>query len=537
MGGLTTGAIALSLLGIWGLAACSVQQGQVPLGQPQRAAADESSFLPVDRGTPTVATPPDDEVVVGVGVGEDLQDQIDAHPEGTSFLLASGVHRGQSVIPRDGQRFRGEPGAVMSGAIELDPDDFTRDAAGRWYLGGQTQEGTARGEVLPGRERDIHPEELFVDGDHRLRHATSLDDLDDTAFFFDYDADRIYLGPDPSDFDQIETSVLPYAFAGTGVRDVVISNLVVEKYASAYQWGALGGDDRTRYTLDWTFEDLEVRFNHAGGLLLGPGATVRGVWTHHNGQHGMAGNGSDPFGNAAIVVVTDSEISHNLQLGFDWSHEGGGTKFSLMEEGMVFSRNYVHDNAGPGVWWDVFNHDVTAEGNLVVDNEQMGIFYEISYGDAVIADNVVLRNGLADGRAGIEVAGSSGVTVQGNYVADNGGGIRVVHDGDRYRSMRETEEPIPVTDVVVRDNLVSLPGGPNGFAVFTDDASWYEGVQFLGNRYHLPASRDAVSWLWDGVSDFGGWTGAHPEDGAVLDVLPEPPAVTLALEGRRVGPR
>lgn len=47
--------------------------------------------------------------------GDNAQAAVDAHPEGTAFVLTSGVHHGFSVKPRSGQSFHAEPGAVLDG--------------------------------------------------------------------------------------------------------------------------------------------------------------------------------------------------------------------------------------------------------------------------------------------------------------------------------------------------------------------------------------------------------------------------------------
>jgi parallel beta-helix repeat protein len=47
--------------------------------------------------------------------GDSIQAVVDANPAGTTFYLRAGVHSGQTVKPRDGDKFIGEPGAVLSG--------------------------------------------------------------------------------------------------------------------------------------------------------------------------------------------------------------------------------------------------------------------------------------------------------------------------------------------------------------------------------------------------------------------------------------
>jgi len=52
---------------------------------------------------------------VDVFVGDSLQAAVDAYPAGTTFVIKAGVHRRQSVKPKDGDVFVGEPGAVLTG--------------------------------------------------------------------------------------------------------------------------------------------------------------------------------------------------------------------------------------------------------------------------------------------------------------------------------------------------------------------------------------------------------------------------------------
>lgn len=47
--------------------------------------------------------------------GEDLQALVDARLTGTMFCLTAGVYRRQSILPRDGDAFAGDSGAVLDG--------------------------------------------------------------------------------------------------------------------------------------------------------------------------------------------------------------------------------------------------------------------------------------------------------------------------------------------------------------------------------------------------------------------------------------
>ena len=159
------------------------------------------------------------------------------------------------------------------------------------------------------------------------------------------------------------------------------------------------------------------------------------------------------------MTVRDTEIDHNLQLGFRWQHEGGGTKFKRMSAGMLFERNWVHDNNGPGAWWDVYNTAVVIRDNLVEDNSEMGIYYEISDGPTRIEDNISINNG----RGGIEISTSNDVTVFRNLVWGNGDGIVAQYDQNQIGDIF----PDGLVNVEFIDNQVWMSGpGFSGVEVF-----------------------------------------------------------------------
>ena len=47
--------------------------------------------------------------------GDSIQALVNANPAGTTFLIKAGVHRRQQVMPKNGDSFVGEPGAVLDG--------------------------------------------------------------------------------------------------------------------------------------------------------------------------------------------------------------------------------------------------------------------------------------------------------------------------------------------------------------------------------------------------------------------------------------
>jgi PKD repeat protein len=247
---------------------------------------------PPDDPPPDDPPPDDDPLNTTIYPGEDIQAAVDANPAGTEFLIKAGVHRLQSVRPKSGNTFTGEPGAIMSGAKVL--TEFQRDGD-LWVATGQTQEnpnrtgycwdGTGNGGVMfPAAPRCNYPEDMFIDG-QPLFHVASRGDVGPGSWFFDYPSDRIYFYDDPNGH-LVETSVSESAFNGVhGASGVTIQGLIIENYAAPAQIGAIYFPNGN----DWYVVDNEVRYNHGVGIDMATnsGARVIGNYIHHNGQLGF----------------------------------------------------------------------------------------------------------------------------------------------------------------------------------------------------------------------------------------------------------
>lgn len=85
--------------------------------------------VPADwRGTGVIDLPDRDfAAIVRIAPGESFAAAMEGKPAGTLYIVGSGVHHGQQVIPRDGDAFIGEPGATMNGALPLGGARYTED--------------------------------------------------------------------------------------------------------------------------------------------------------------------------------------------------------------------------------------------------------------------------------------------------------------------------------------------------------------------------------------------------------------------------
>ena len=443
--------------------------------------------------------------VVQLGPGDDIQAAVDTYAEGTIFTLAAGVYRHQQVTPRNNQVFIGQGAeTILTGATTL--TDWKRRRGKLWYVAGQTQQGQVHGECEGGWTRCNRPEDLFVDG-VAFQHVGSTGQLGPGRWFFDYNADRIYIGEDPSGH-LVETSVTRHAFLGDA-DNVTISNLVVEKYAVPAQHGAI--DSRTSnigsHGSTWTIDGVEGRLNHGGAVYLTSGGRLINSYLHHNGQQAMSATGSG-------LIVEDNEFSFNNTAHFRLDWEGGASKFWRTTD-LVFRSNHSHENYGTGVWVDYENENTLIENNTVERNYREGIYVEVSL-SATVRDNYVEGNGLDDPRGdswlwsgGITVASSRNVEVVGNILVNNGNGITAT----QQNRGSGTGGPWLVENLNVHDNDVTMFEGQTGIVQDVGDHAVFvsRNNRFENNTYRGDGQARLFAWM-DTSHTFPEWRAQFDHD-------------------------
>ncbi len=410
--------------------------------------------------------------------GQDAQAIINSMPAGTTFLFKAGVHRMQTIRPRDGDKLTGEPGAVLSGARVL--TSFTRSSS-YWVASDQTQQSSAYGMCQDGYSRCSLQEQLFID-DRMLLHVGTLAEVGPGKWYFDYAGDKIYFADDPTG-RVVETSVTQMGIQPTA-NNVTVSGLVLEKYATRAQGGAISAEGRT----GWVISNNEARLNHALGILVGPSARILNNNAHHNGQLGIGGTGND-------VLVEGNEIAYNNLAHFNPNWEGGGAKFSETDR-LTVRANFAHHNDGPGLWTDTDNINTLYENNTVEDNTWMGILHEISYA-AVIRNNIARRNGFQFTAwiwgAGITISSSSNVEIYGNTIEGNAHGIAATQQNRGSGAFGAHQ----VWNLYVHDNVVSMTNGMTGLVQDIGDTSCFtsRNNRFERNEYHLGPNASYFEWM------------------------------------------
>ena len=472
--------VAWSVVAVGVLSACTAAEPDFPaypVALPPSTVADLQ-----DANDTTTTTPSEPDHIV-ISPTDNASQIVDDAPEGTTFEFLPGVHRRFTVDPKDDTTFIGREGAVLSGAVVL--IDATETSEG-WRFDGIEFTGVDHGSCIDNYDGCGLSQDLFFD-DVMMWQVTDRQDLDVGTWF--WDGPSIHVFDDPTQ-RRVELSIDKYAFIGDS-DDVTITNLLVEKYATPAQSGAIqaqkpGNGDRGAR---WLVEDVEIRGAHGAGIRTGDQTIVRRVYSHHNGQMGITVSGGTD------VLVEDSEFAFNNIAGFAWGWEAGGSKFTRTH-GLIIRGNYAHDNTGPGLWTDIDNVDTLYESNRVFDNTGPGIFHEISYA-AVIRNNHVEGNGFGHDSwlwgAGILIAASSDVEVYDNVVINNANGITGIQ---QKRGSGDIGEYL-LARLYVHHNTVTLGDGQMGLAEDADDPGVFtdRDNRFDFNIYEPEVNR---SYRWGG---------------------------------------
>lgn len=436
----------------------------------------------ISAGMNGAAPPPPRQVTVHPG--DDIMKMVGQYPPGTQFRIQAGVYRLQSITPKEGDVFIGEPGAILSGAQLLttfSPSDHLWNAAVQ-----VTQQSSYRGECWDTHPACKYPEDLFLDNTP-LTRVQSVSEVSPGKWYLDYSEQKVYLGNNPTGH-LVEISLSPYAIKGDAAN-VRIEGLTIEKYASAAGDGAVDGRANSGHmSQNWVVQNNVVTLNHGLGIRLGDGMQVLSNKVLENGQLGMGGGGTN-------ALVDGNEIARNNYAGYRYDWEAGGAKFAFTS-GLVVRNNYAHDNDGPGLWTDLENENTLYEHNHTVSNREAGILHEVSY-RAIIRDNIIENDGFSDYQktapwygAGIIIAASSDVEVYGNTLKNCMNGI-VGTQPQRELSRRRT--PYLLQNLYVHDNLITqgqgiaagiLRAGGLGDEVFVSRNN-----RFANNQFHLADPR------------------------------------------------
>jgi hypothetical protein len=418
---------------------------------------------------------------------DNIQTIVKASPAGTAFVLAAGMYRGQNIQPKNGDTFTGQGDVRLSGATVL----TFKEESGRW-VSTATPDNTVRGTCQGAHPLCAYSQDLFFGGALQTPVA-SLNDLKSGTWYFDRSAGKVYIPVNPGSA-VVEISMQKNAFSGSATN-VTISNMMVEKFASYAQFGAIGGPVSGA---GWIVNNVEVRYNHGTGVKLGSGSQLTNSFVHDNGELGVSLEGTNS-------KVLKTEISWNNYAGYALGWEAGGAKFSNTTN-LLMQSNYVHDNFGPGLWLDTDNVSATYDSNTITHNQSSGIQHELSF-SAIIKNNTLSGNGYVPGtwlwNGQISIQNSSNVQVYGNTIevpAVGANGIAIINQNRGSGPMG----PWIAANNTVHDNTITYLSTAGGSGLVNDTGSHpVQGNSFSSNHYIMKGGNSSTEhWWWFGPMTF-----------------------------------
>ena len=451
------------------------------------------------------------EAQVLLGQGDDFQQIIDSHPPGATFEIQAGVHRGIEMVPREGDTIIGAEGAILSGAELLTGWRFEDPY---WVHDGPHSKVVPDYDSSPlyWEVRARYPHDLFVDDVpvKQTFHTVWLSEK--TPWYYDYNADKIYVNFDPSD-KKMELGGLCRFGLRTKASGVTLRNIRFEKYATNHQKGAVELGQNA------LVEDCVVYGSHSVGLRITSGSVVRNSRFLWNGNAGLH-NGADG------TLIELNEFAYNGWAGFSGNWGRGGLKTPNLTNSVV-RRNYAHHNTGPGIWFDINSNQSVCEENLCEFNSWEGILFEISC-DCVFRRNVLRSNGLGP-RGGdlwgvpFVIQNAEGGKVYENYfesaqvVGARSGGLTIVN-----QNRPQHTGGVCGTHIVERnhiyDNVMVMPGGGtngleygtfgwNDYSDFVSANNVWENNRYIsgaphGNKFHWYVEGETPTQF---INRFFGW--------------------------------
>ncbi len=273
--------------------------------------------------------------VVCIEPGEDIQAIVDLNPAGTRFLLRSGVHSRQQIVPKSGNAFLGDRGAVLDGGG--DTEYAFRGQAG---IDGVTVQGLEIRNYAPPLQwaavRAVETQNWVVT-DNDIHHNTGGVRIGHSIVVSD---NHIH--------DNVQTGIM-----GQGDHALIEDNEV------SYNNADLG-------------VDLPPELAESGGMKItySRGVTIRGNHVHHNGKTGIWLDIDN-----IDIVIEDNLIEDNYRRGIFYE-----ISYDAVIRGNTVSRNGVEDSgrgyhrggiviaSSPNV--EVHGNVVSGNGNGITATQQ-----------------------------------------------------------------------------------------------------------------------------------------------------------------------
>jgi parallel beta-helix repeat protein len=334
-------------------------------------------------------------VILGVVISpaQSIPSVVAADPAGTTFILQAGTHLQQSVIPKSGDRFIGEPGAILDGQ-GVTPFAFSGG------ISPYASNVTIRGLRITGYQPRFQHGAVDAGGNSPSDATTGwVIDSNEVAYNGEY---GIRLGNSARITNNNVHHNKRLNIAGSGKHTVIASNEI----AFGNYLGAFDAD----------FEAGGTKFTHSDGLVL------RGNYVHDN-----VGAGLHLDLNNINTIVEANRVDHNGSEGIVLEISYKATIFNntVTNNGWFDPRNRYNFiwNAGIGIHasTDVEVYGNTVSGNYagVVAIEQNRSKDPADFGPHVVQnlyvhDNIITQETLPRTAGELSVGAGIATDIPGN---------------------------------------------------------------------------------------------------------------------------
>lgn len=503
----------------WGFSGKARVQYVATKGDQTKNAVAEFNVSPVHISVPSGAIRVTSSQMANL---QSLVDQNKSSP--TTFVLPAGKYREFMVHAGNGDTFMAEPGTtvILSGSRDIS-NSFSKEGSlwvssqshYNWgFLNGESSISDSEEWGRCANESSSacrFPELLFFNGSP-LKRVENKSEVGSGKWYFDYGANKVYVGSDPSG-KTVELAIKPYAIFGDGGEDnVTIAGLIVEQYATPIRQGTLQSRSGrvTSTGKNWRFIGNEVRWSHGKGIQADAGGKVIGNYVHHNSQLGIASS----YARSPSVELSNNEIAYNCAGASDigarcHNWEGGGVKLDQNDNSLI-QNNYVHHNNGMGILVDHNSNGGTMVGNVSVSNVLVGLQFELSAGHMTIKENTSIGNG----EDGVRVLVANNADVINNHISGNNKGIIISQDSrcpnDSFGNCTK--------NVLVKDNYIESTAEYSGADQWggSPDLRSGQNNRFESNEYKNNCNGQPFKWnsrmSWDSWRNSGQDSGGKFEN-------------------------
>jgi hypothetical protein len=329
----------------------------------------------------------------------------------------------------------------------------------------------------------MRTEMVFVNG-IPLTQVMSYGDMRAGTFFVNEIYNVIHAWP-PASANMatavVEAAVRPQTLNISGRSNVVLRGLVFRHAATCINQSGVTISNSSNILLD---QD-QALWNNWGGINASSSSslTMHNSIASHNGGVGIQGKQDSD------ALFSSNETDYNNWRGaqaglYDWGM--GGTKLMWMRTTEVQGQ-VSYRNQGQGLWFDTDNKDIAIDNATLAQNVMAALQLEASEGPISLTDSVLCSSG-----AGVNVINTDALTMDGNFLYNNGGtntdqadlfiagnpGGRVIKDwqtGQTYNLI--------TSDMTVNNNVFAdASSGQFVFGTYLNGSDWTDFANTLNSQ-------------------------------------------------------